>query len=46
MERTGFPGNDPVYIEALQTRNGVHSLSVQLHYASYDGGLKGAGRQQ
>jgi hypothetical protein len=45
MERIGFPGNDPLYVEAIQTRNGIYRFSVKLHYASCDGGLKRAGRQ-
>jgi hypothetical protein len=43
MERIGFPGNDPLYMEEIMTRNGVHRFSVTLHYASCDGGLKRAG---
>ena len=37
MERVGFPNNDPLYRLVVDAAERMHSLSVELHYATCSG---------
>jgi hypothetical protein len=39
MTRVGFPPSDSLWIGAVQARNALHALSVELHYLTCDSGV-------
>ena len=41
MNRRGFPPNDPLYVAATMAFNGLHALSVELHYLACSPGTVG-----
>src|SRR5262249_61183912 len=39
MELTGFPPDDPLFIVVRDAQSKMHSLLVELHYMSCEGGV-------
>ena len=39
MEKTGFPHNNPLYLEAVRAQSAMQGLLVHLHYLSCSSGV-------
>lgn len=45
MEKGGFPGNDPLYLEARDAQAAIQKLSMSMHYLRCAPGTVGHPRQ-
>lgn len=46
MSKVGFPGNDRLYLEAMEARDALVKLTMSMHYLGCDPGTVGHPQQR